>query len=124
NGTGKSTFLNLITGSVQPDNGSIVLGDTTVIGYYQQGGLEIQGNERVIDIVKNVAEHISMANGEVLTASQLLTQFLFPPEKQFGFASKLSGGERKRLQLMRILMQNPNFLILDEPANDLDIDTL
>lgn len=124
NGTGKSTFLNLITGTVLPDQGKITLGETTVIGYYQQGGLEIQDNERVIDIVKNVAEHISMANGETLTASQLLTQFLFPPEKQFGFASKLSGGERKRLQLMRILMQNPNFLILDEPANDLDIDTL
>ncbi len=124
NGTGKSTFLNLITGSTAPDGGRITLGDTTVIGYYQQGGLDIQENERVIDIVKNVAEHISMANGEILTASQLLTQFLFPPEKQFGLANKLSGGERKRLQLMRILMQNPNFLILDEPANDLDIDTL
>lgn len=124
NGTGKSTFLNLVTGSITPDQGKITLGETTVIGYYQQGGLDIQDNERVIDIVKNVAEHINMANGETLTASQLLTQFLFPPEKQFGFASKLSGGERKRLQLMRILMQNPNFLILDEPANDLDIDTL
>ena len=124
NGTGKSTFLNLITGAALPDQGTITLGETTVIGYYQQGGLEIQNNERVIDIVKNVAEYINMANGEMLTASQLLTQFLFPPEKQFGFASKLSGGERKRLQLMRILMLNPNFLILDEPANDLDIDTL
>ncbi len=124
NGTGKSTFLNLITGDVLPDHGTVTLGDTTVVGYYQQGGLDIQDNERVIDIVKNVAEYINMANGETLTASQLLTQFLFPPEKQFGFANKLSGGERKRLQLMRVLMQNPNFLILDEPANDLDIDTL
>ena len=81
-------------------------------------------NDRVLDVVKNVADYIEMANGEVITASQLLTHFLFPPEKQFGFVNKLSGGERKRLQLMRVLMKNPNFLILDEPSNDLDIDTL
>ncbi|MGK6350621.1 ABC-F family ATP-binding cassette domain-containing protein [Parapedobacter sp. DT-150] len=124
NGTGKSTLLNLITGAAQPDRGSISAGETTVFGYYKQGGLELSEDERVIDVVKNVAEHIAMANGDTLSASQLLTQFLFPPEKQFGFVNKLSGGERKRLQLMRVLMQNPNFLILDEPANDLDIDTL
>ncbi len=124
NGSGKSTFLNLITGAERPDAGTIETGQTTVFGYYRQGGLEIADNERVIDTVKNIAEYINMANGETLTASQLLTQFLFPPEKQFGFVSKLSGGERKRLQLMHVLIRNPNFLILDEPANDLDIDTL
>lgn len=124
NGSGKSTFLNLITGSETPDAGTISSGQTTVFGYYRQGGLEIADNERVIETVKNIAEYISMANGETLSASQLLTQFLFPPEKQFGVVSKLSGGERKRLQLMHVLIRNPNFLILDEPANDLDIDTL
>jgi len=124
NGTGKSTFLNLITGNETADKGIVAIGETTIYGYYRQGGLQLQENERVIDVVKNVADYIEMANGEVITASQLLTHFLFPPEKQFGFVSKLSGGERKRLQLMRILMLNPNFLILDEPSNDLDIDTL
>lgn len=124
NGTGKSTFLNLITAQEQPDAGRIDIGETTVLGYYKQGGLTLEGTERVIDVVKSVAEHIRMSNGDMLSASQLLTLFLFPPEKQFGLVSKLSGGERKRLQLMRVLMQNPNFLILDEPANDLDIDTL
>lgn len=124
NGTGKSTFLNLITGEEQADSGIIAVGETTIYGYYRQGGLEIKENERVLDVVKNVADYIEMANGEVITASQLLTHFLFPPEKQFGIVSKLSGGERKRLQLMRVLMLNPNFLILDEPSNDLDTDTL
>ncbi len=124
NGTGKSTFLNLLTGNLQPDHGTIERGETVAFGYYRQEGLDIQPDERVIDIVKNVAEYITLANGDTITASQLLTLFLFPPEKQFGFANKLSGGERKRLQLMRVLMKNPNFLILDEPTNDLDIDTL
>jgi len=124
NGTGKSTFLNLITKEETPDAGTIAVGETTVYGYYKQGGLEVNENDRVLDVVKNVADYIEMANGEVITASQLLTHFLFPPEKQFGFVNKLSGGERKRLQLMRVLMKNPNFLILDEPSNDLDIDTL
>ncbi|MNV09250.1 ABC transporter ATP-binding protein uup [compost metagenome] len=124
NGTGKSTFLNLITKEENPDAGTIAVGETTVYGYYKQGGLEINENDRVLDVVKNIADYIEMANGEVITASQLLTHFLFPPEKQFGFVNKLSGGERKRLQLMRVLMKNPNFLILDEPSNDLDIDTL
>lgn len=124
NGTGKSTFLNLITGEEKPDTGVIAVGETTVYGYYKQGGLEVNENDRVLDVVKNVADYIEMANGEVITASQLLTHFLFPPEKQFGFVNKLSGGERKRLQLMRVLMKNPNFLIPDEPSNDLDIDTL
>jgi len=124
NGTGKSTFLNLITGEEKPDTGSLAVGETTVYGYYKQGGLEVNENDRVLDVVKNIADYIEMANGEVITASQLLTHFLFPPEKQFGFVNKLSGGEKKRLQLMRVLMKNPNFLILDEPSNDLDIDTL
>ncbi|CAM3809101.1 ABC-F family ATP-binding cassette domain-containing protein [Sphingobacterium prati] len=124
NGTGKSTFLNLITKEETQDAGTIAVGETTVYGYYKQGGLEVNENDRVLDVVKNIADYIEMANGEVITASQLLTHFLFPPEKQFGFVNKLSGGERKRLQLMRVLMKNPNFLILDEPSNDLDIDTL
>ncbi len=124
NGTGKSTFLNLITKEETLNAGTIAVGETTVYGYYKQGGLEVNENDRVLDVVKNIADYIEMANGEVITASQLLTHFLFPPEKQFGFVNKLSGGERKRLQLMRVLMKNPNFLILDEPSNDLDIDTL
>ncbi len=124
NGTGKSTFLNLITQQISPDQGAIIVGETTKFGYYKQGGLQFSEGDRVLDVVKNVADYIQMANGDTITASQLLTLFLFPPEKQFGFVNKLSGGEKKRLQLMRVLMANPNFLILDEPSNDLDIDTL
>ncbi|MEJ7779219.1 MAG: ABC-F family ATP-binding cassette domain-containing protein [Daejeonella sp.] len=124
NGTGKSTLLNIITGALKPDTGSVSVGETTVFGYYRQGGLEFKDDERVIDVVKNVAEYITMADGKNLTASQVLTHFLFPPVKQYGMVSKLSGGEKKRLQLMRVLMKNPNYMILDEPTNDLDIDTL
>ncbi|HEY0055582.1 MAG TPA: ABC-F family ATP-binding cassette domain-containing protein [Pedobacter sp.] len=124
NGSGKSTLLNLITGNAKPDSGNIRPGETTQFGYYKQSGLEFDETERVIDIVKNVAEFITMADGKTLTASQLLTHFLFPPAKQHNVVSKLSGGEKKRLHLMRVLMKNPNFLILDEPTNDLDIDTL
>ncbi len=124
NGTGKSTFLNLITGNVSPDSGKIVLGETVNIGYYKQTGLNFKGDERVIDVVKEVAEFITLSNGDQLTASQLLTNFLFPPKKQHDFVKNLSGGEKKRLQLMRVLMANPNVLFLDEPTNDLDIDTL
>lgn len=124
NGSGKSTLLNLITGKLLPDSGTIDKGETTVIGYFHQSGIEFKDDERVIDIVKNVAEFITMADGKLISASALLTLFLFPPAKQYGFISKLSGGEKKRLQLMSILMKNPNFLILDEPTNDLDIDTL
>jgi ATP-binding cassette subfamily F protein uup len=124
NGSGKSTLLNMITGSLMPDSGSIVKGETTVLGYFHQSGITFKEDERVIDIVKNVAEFITMADGKMISASALLTLFLFPPAKQYGFISKLSGGEKKRLQLMSILMKNPNFLILDEPTNDLDIDTL
>jgi len=124
NGSGKTTFLNLITGALTPTQGKIDVGETTKYGYYKQEGLQARPDERVLDVVKNIADFIEMKNGEVITASQLLTKFLFPPEKQFGLVNKLSGGERKRLQLMRVLMANPNFLILDEPSNDLDIDTL
>jgi ATP-binding cassette subfamily F protein uup len=124
NGSGKSTLLNMITGNLQPDSGHIQTGETTVLGYFHQSGIVFKDEERVIDIVKNVAEFITMADGKMISASALLTLFLFPPAKQYGFISKLSGGEKKRLQLMSILMKNPNFLILDEPTNDLDIDTL
>ncbi|GGH10053.1 ABC-F family ATP-binding cassette domain-containing protein [Mucilaginibacter phyllosphaerae] len=124
NGSGKSTLLNLITDQLQPDSGEIIKGETTVIGYFNQAGLSFKEDERVIDIVKNVAEFITMADGKLISASALLTLFLFPPAKQYGMVSKLSGGEKKRLHLMSILIKNPNFLILDEPTNDLDIDTL
>ncbi len=124
NGTGKSTLLNIVTGAIEPDKGRVNVGETTVFGYYRQGGLEFKEDERVIDVVKNIAEYITMADGKNLTASQVLTHFLFPPAKQYGMVNKLSGGEKKRLQLMRVLMKNPNYLILDEPTNDLDIDTL
>ncbi|MDB4999839.1 MAG: transporter [Mucilaginibacter sp.] len=124
NGSGKSTLLNLITGGLTPDSGEIIKGETTIIGYFNQSGLSFKEDERVIDIVKNVAEFITMADGKLISASALLTLFLFPPAKQYGMVSKLSGGEKKRLHLMSILIKNPNFLILDEPTNDLDIDTL
>ncbi|MFP5079268.1 ABC-F family ATP-binding cassette domain-containing protein [Pedobacter sp. JCM 36344] len=124
NGTGKSTLLNIITGNLIPESGIVGTGETTVYGYYKQGGLAFNEKERVIDIVKSDAEYIKMADGSMITASQLLTLFLFPPKKQHGMVEKLSGGEKKRLHLMKVLMQNPNFLILDEPTNDLDIDTL
>lgn len=124
NGTGKSTLLNIITNNLKPDDGKVETGETTVFGYYKQGGLTFDPKERVIDIVKSDAEYIKMADGSVITASALLTLFLFPPKKQHGMVEKLSGGEKKRLNLMKVLMQNPNFLILDEPTNDLDIDTL
>lgn len=124
NGTGKSTLLNIITSNLRPDDGKVDTGETTVFGYYKQGGLTFDPKERVIDIVKSDAEYIKMADGSIITASALLTLFLFPPKKQHGMVEKLSGGEKKRLNLMKVLMQNPNFLILDEPTNDLDIDTL
>lgn len=124
NGTGKSTLLNIITGYLQPEKGNVSVGETTVYGYYKQGGLAFNEKERVIDIVKSDAEYIKMADGQTISASALLTLFLFPPKKQHGMVEKLSGGEKKRLHLMKVLMQNPNFLILDEPTNDLDIDTL
>jgi ATP-binding cassette subfamily F protein uup len=124
NGSGKSTLLNIITGGIQPDKGEVEKGETTVMGYFHQAGITFKDDDRVIDVVKNVAEYITMADKSVISASALLTLFLFPPKKQYGFIANLSGGEKKRLQLMSLLMKNPNFLILDEPTNDLDIDTL
>lgn len=124
NGAGKSTLLNIFTGLIQPDSGIIEKGETTVIGYFNQAGMSFKDDERVIDVVKNVAEYITMADGKTISAAQLLTLFLFPPARQYGLVSLLSGGEKKRLHLLNILMKNPNFLILDEPTNDLDIDTL
>ncbi|MES2278538.1 MAG: ABC-F family ATP-binding cassette domain-containing protein [Bacteroidota bacterium] len=124
NGSGKSTLLNIVTGGLLPDKGEVEKGETTVMGYFHQAGIIFNNEDRVIDVVKNVAEYITMADGKTITASALLTLFLFPPKKQYGFIANLSGGEKKRLQLMSLLMKNPNFLILDEPTNDLDIDTL
>lgn len=124
NGSGKSTLLNLITGNIISDKGEVIKGETTVMGYFHQSGMVFKDDERVLDVVKNVADYITMADGKTITASALLTLFLFPPKKQYGFIANLSGGEKKRLQLLQILMKNPNFLILDEPTNDLDIDTL
>jgi ABC transport system ATP-binding/permease protein len=124
NGTGKSTFLNMITGSLPPDSGKISKGDTVVFGYYGQEEMRFKEDLRVIDIVKNVAEVIELGDGSVITASQFLQQFQFSPPAQYDFANKLSGGEKRRLQLLLVLIKNPNFLILDEPTNDLDINTL
>ena len=124
NGVGKSTFLNMIMGMETPDAGHISSGETIVFGYYSQEGLKLNEDKRVIDVVKDIAEFIPLADGSKLSASGLLTKFLFPPDVQYGFVSKLSGGERRRLYLMTILIKNPNFLILDEPTNDLDIVTL
>ena len=124
NGVGKSTFLNILMGNIAPDSGEMELGQTTKFGYYTQEEQVFKPDMRVLDVVKEVAEVIKLANGSEITASQLLNQFLFPPKMQFNVVGKLSGGERRRLQLLRVLMLNPNFLILDEPTNDLDLLTL
>jgi ATP-binding cassette subfamily F protein uup len=124
NGTGKSTFLNIITGNLQADSGTVEIGQTIRFGYYQQSGIEFNPGDKVIDAVQKIAEVINFEDGRKLTASQMLTTFLFPPDTQYSFIEKLSGGERRRLYLCTILMTNPNFLILDEPTNDLDIMTL
>ncbi|OON68604.1 ABC-F family ATP-binding cassette domain-containing protein [Hymenobacter sp. CRA2] len=124
NGAGKTTLLNILTQRLQPDSGEVEAGQTTVFGYYTQQELQFTDDQRVIDVVKEVAEVVEMADGSVLTASQLLQHFLFPPAQQYTLVSKLSGGEKRRLQLLRVLIKNPNFLILDEPTNDLDIVTL
>lgn len=124
NGTGKSTFIKMLQGMVEPDSGTIEVGETVKFGYYGQGGLEFDDSIKVIDVVKAISEDITMADGSRLTASQFLQQFLFSPKSQHDFVSKLSGGERRRLYLCTILISNPNFLILDEPTNDLDIQTL
>lgn len=124
NGMGKSTLLNMITGELQPDKGKISTGETVQFGYYKQTDLVFNENQRVIDIVKDVAEVVQLGTGETVTVTHLLQAFLFSPSKQYDFISKLSGGERRRLQLLLILIKQPNFLILDEPTNDLDIDSL
>ncbi len=124
NGVGKSTFLNMLQGLEPADSGKINIGDTVVFGYYNQQGLEVKEDKRVIEYVKDIAEHFPLANGSSLSAAQFLNLFLFPPYKQFTFISKLSGGEKKRLMLLTILFRNPNFLILDEPTNDIDLPTL
>ncbi len=124
NGTGKSTFLNIVTGNIQPDSGTIEVGQTVRFGYYRQMGIDFNPGDKVIDVVNKIAEVINFEDGRKLTASQLLTTFLFPPDTQYSFVDKLSGGEKRRLYLCTILMTNPNFLILDEPTNDLDIMTL
>ncbi|RYZ29712.1 MAG: ABC-F family ATP-binding cassette domain-containing protein, partial [Sphingobacteriales bacterium] len=124
NGTGKTTFLEMLTGQQQPDSGEIASGQTTVFGYYRQEELDFKPDNRVIDIVKDVAEVIETGNGEFITAAKLLEHFQFPSAMQYTMVGKLSGGEKRRLQLLKVLMKNPNFLILDEPTNDLDLITL
>jgi len=124
NGAGKSTFLNMITQQLKPDSGEIEVGQNTVYGYYTQKELDFKPGQKVIDIVKDVAEVITMSDGSVITASYFLQHFQFPPKVQHDFVEKLSGGEKRRLQLLKVLMKNPNFLILDEPTNDLDLMTL
>ncbi len=124
NGVGKSTFLNMLQGIEQPDSGKINVGDTVVFGYYSQTGLVWKEDIRVIDYVKSFAETFPLADGGALSAAKFLELFLFPPEKQYTYLSALSGGEKRRLQLLSILFSNPNFLILDEPTNDLDLPTL
>ncbi|MGG5506332.1 MULTISPECIES: ABC-F family ATP-binding cassette domain-containing protein [unclassified Myroides] len=124
NGSGKSTFLNILTQSMKPDTGKVVIGDTIKIGYYTQGGITIKPEQKVIDVIKEFGEYIPLAKGRSISAGQLLERFLFDRKKQHDFVEKLSGGELKRLYLCTVLIQNPNFLILDEPTNDLDIVTL
>jgi ATP-binding cassette subfamily F protein uup len=124
NGTGKSTFLNMLTHSVEPDAGKIIIGETVKFGYYTQDGIQIKPGQKVIEVIKEFGEFIPLTKGRQISAGQLLERFLFDRKKQYDYVEKLSGGEQKRLYLCTILIQNPNFLILDEPTNDLDIVTL
>jgi ATP-binding cassette subfamily F protein uup len=124
NGTGKSTFLNILTGKESPDAGKIVVGDTIKFGYYTQAGIPSKSGQKVIDVIRDFGDYIPLKKGRQISAQQLLERFLFDRKKQYDFVEKLSGGERKRLYLCTVLIQNPNFLILDEPTNDLDIVTL
>lgn len=124
NGTGKSTFIKMLIGTTPPDKGEFDVGETVNFGYYSQDGLQFDDQMKVLDVVQNIAEVIDLGNGNRLTASQFLQHFLFPPEKQHNFVYKLSGGEKRRLYLCTVLIKNPNFLVLDEPTNDLDIMTL
>jgi ABC transport system ATP-binding/permease protein len=124
NGTGKTTLLNIITGQVQPDSGTVEKGETIVYGYYRQEGIDFDDDMTVVEAVKKIAESVTLNDGNVLSITQFMNYFLFPPDKQYTLIRKLSGGEKRRLYLLTVLMRNPNFLILDEPTNDLDILTL
>lgn len=124
NGTGKSTFLNMLTHTTTPDSGKIIIGDTVKFGYYTQGGITVKPQQKVIEVIKEFGEFIPLTKGRQISAKQLLERFLFDNKKQYDYVEKLSGGEQKRLYLCTVLIQNPNFLILDEPTNDLDIVTL
>tara|TARA_R110000868_G_scaffold21614_15_gene89639 strand:- start:1598 stop:3475 length:1878 start_codon:yes stop_codon:yes gene_type:complete len=124
NGTGKSTFLNILSGVDQPDSGKVIIGETIKFGYYTQNGITIKEGQKVIDVIREFGDYIPLMKGKQISAQQLLERFLFDRKKQYDFVEKLSGGERKRLYLCTVLIQNPNFLILDEPTNDLDIVTL
>lgn len=124
NGTGKSSFLNMITGKLLPDSGKVVVGETIKFGYYTQSGIQIKEGQKVIEVIKEFGEFIPLAKGQKISAGQLLERFLFDRKKQYDYVEKLSGGELKRLYLCTVLIQNPNFLILDEPTNDLDVITL
>ena len=124
NGVGKSTFLDIITGKIEPQAGKVVVGETVKYGFYKQDGIKFKSGAKVIDVVKDVAEFIPLAKGQKISAAQLLERFLFDRKQQYDFIEKLSGGEKRRLYLCTVLMENPNFLILDEPTNDLDILTL
>ncbi|HFB99581.1 MAG TPA: ABC transporter ATP-binding protein, partial [Phaeodactylibacter sp.] len=124
NGVGKSTLLKMLTKEIRPDGGKVIVGGTVIFGHYTQDGIQLENDKRIIDVVRDVAEYIPLAKGQKLTAEQLLERFLFNRKQQQVYVSKLSGGERRRLYLLTVLMENPNFLILDEPTNDLDIITL
>ena len=124
NGTGKSTFLDILTDKTKPDSGKIIIGETIKFGYYTQNGIKVKNDQKVIDVVRDFGDYIPLKKGKQISAQQLLERFLFSRQKQYDFVEKLSGGERKRLYLCTVLIQNPNFLILDEPTNDLDIVTL
>ena len=124
NGTGKSTFIKMLLGQLPVDEGRIVIGDTVKFGYFSQEGLQFNDNQKVIDVITAIADYVDLGSGKKLSASQLLQYFLFTPEQQYNYVYKLSGGERRKLYLCTVLMQNPNFLVLDEPTNDLDIVTL
>lgn len=124
NGTGKSTFIKMLLGEVAPDNGRFDVGDTVHFGYFSQDGMKFRDDQRVIDVIADIADYIDYGGGKHITATQLLQHFLFTPEQQYDYVYKLSGGERRKLYLCTVLMRNPNFLVLDEPTNDLDIQTL